>query len=135
MKSSEHSVSLTVGKNLHCHFDVLRVENTLNSSWEIFTFLSIIRKFIEILKIYTLNKVTSLTIIRENPYFAEFMVLRNAIVQTNKVESVNWDKILLWTIRKSIFLLIIELKCWVEFSCCNWSDFNLDEIFLIFALI
>ena len=102
---------------------------------EVLAFRVVVGKFIQIAQFDPVYEIPTLAIMGEQPDLAEFVVLGDAFIKADEIEFVDRNGVFSLGITESVFLFVVEFEGLNEIGGRNSCDLDLDEVFLVFALI
>ena len=102
---------------------------------EVLAFRVVVGKFVQIAQFDPVHEVPTLAIMGEQPDLAEFVVLGDTFIKADEIEFVDRNGVFSLSVTESVFLLIVEFEGLNEIGGRNSCDLDLDEVFLVFALI
>lgn len=129
----EDAVSLPVCKHFHCHFDRISVQQILDPVAEVPVLLIIVAELIQVVQVHSIHEVASLPIVGKQPDLGKLAL--ETFVHADQVELVNRPGVFTLSINQLILALVVELEGLTKLSSTWWSDFHLDVVFAIFALL
>lgn len=90
MKRSEDAIVLAVTQNFHGHLDCICIEDGFNAFTEESILFCIVAEFIEVFQLNTFHEVAAGSIVREEPNLGKFVSFGDAVIEADKIESVDW---------------------------------------------